>query len=163
NWGWDFDGSYGDWYGGHGIGHTRGRHPAGVFGAGGGGPPSLPPGPRPPRPTRAGAGFGLCTTNPPRLPPNRAGGIAPCPHEWMSDFTYEGIRSYLVGAGLKTQQAGVTADKFLAIGGTADLESNTANLENVYLINQNNTLPLPEPGDWTIALVGASNNDLATY
>lgn len=27
-WGWDFDGSYGDWYGGHEIGHTFGRlHP----------------------------------------------------------------------------------------------------------------------------------------
>ncbi|GLZ14984.1 hypothetical protein Acsp04_52190 [Actinomadura sp. NBRC 104425] len=28
SWGWDFDGSYGDWYGGHEIGHTLGRlHP----------------------------------------------------------------------------------------------------------------------------------------
>ncbi|MFI0480915.1 hypothetical protein [Actinomadura sp. 9N215] len=28
DWGWDFDGSYGDWYGGHEIGHTMGRlHP----------------------------------------------------------------------------------------------------------------------------------------
>jgi hypothetical protein len=28
NWGWDFDGSYGDWYGGHELGHTYGRkHP----------------------------------------------------------------------------------------------------------------------------------------
>ncbi len=27
-WGWDFDGSYGDWYGGHELGHTYGRlHP----------------------------------------------------------------------------------------------------------------------------------------
>jgi len=28
DWGWDFDGSYGDWYGGHELGHTYGRkHP----------------------------------------------------------------------------------------------------------------------------------------
>src|SRR5207237_5618983 len=28
SWGWDFDGSYGDWYGGHELGHTFGRkHP----------------------------------------------------------------------------------------------------------------------------------------
>jgi len=28
NWGWDFDGSYGDWYGGHELAHTFGRlHP----------------------------------------------------------------------------------------------------------------------------------------
>jgi hypothetical protein len=25
SWGWDFDGSYGDWYGGHELGHTFGR------------------------------------------------------------------------------------------------------------------------------------------
>ncbi len=25
-WGWDFDGSYGDWYGGHELGHTFGRY-----------------------------------------------------------------------------------------------------------------------------------------
>jgi hypothetical protein len=28
NWGWDYDGTYGDWYGGHELGHTFGRlHP----------------------------------------------------------------------------------------------------------------------------------------
>ena len=25
DWGWDFDGTYGDWYGGHELGHTYGR------------------------------------------------------------------------------------------------------------------------------------------
>ncbi len=38
NWGWDFDGSYNDWYGGHEIGHTRGRFHAEFCGAGGGAP-----------------------------------------------------------------------------------------------------------------------------
>ena len=36
DWGWDFDGSYNDWYGGHEIGHTRGRYHAEFCGAGGG-------------------------------------------------------------------------------------------------------------------------------
>ena len=61
------------------------------------------------------------------------------------------------------EPATVTATDFLAVVGMADLETNTASLENVYLISQDNTLPLPDPGDWTIALVGAANNDLATY
>ena len=39
-WGWDFDGSYGDWYGGHELGHTYGRGHANFCGAGGG--PSYP-------------------------------------------------------------------------------------------------------------------------
>jgi hypothetical protein len=33
SWGWDFDGSYGDWYGGHELGHTFGRfHPGSACG-----------------------------------------------------------------------------------------------------------------------------------
>jgi hypothetical protein len=87
-----------------------------------------------------------------------------CSYEWLSDFTYEGIRSYLVGVGLlSAAPAQVTASDFLAVAGMANLENTTATLDNVYLIHQDNTLPLPETGDWTIALVGASNNDLATY
>ncbi|MGH4012502.1 MAG: hypothetical protein ACRDSL_00895 [Pseudonocardiaceae bacterium] len=31
-WGWDFDGSYGDWYGGHELGHTFGRRHPGFCG-----------------------------------------------------------------------------------------------------------------------------------
>ena len=43
-WGWDFDGSYGDWYGGHEIGHTRGRYHAEFCGATGGAPYPYPNG-----------------------------------------------------------------------------------------------------------------------
>jgi hypothetical protein len=32
SWGWDFDGSYGDWYGGHELGHTFGRRHPGFCG-----------------------------------------------------------------------------------------------------------------------------------
>ena len=35
-WGWDTDGSYGDWYTGHELGHTFGRFHAEFCGAGGG-------------------------------------------------------------------------------------------------------------------------------
>ena len=43
-WGWDFDGSYADWYGGHEIGHTRGRSHAEFCGATGGLPYPYPNG-----------------------------------------------------------------------------------------------------------------------
>jgi hypothetical protein len=59
--------------------------------------------------------------------------------------------------------AQVNATDFLAVVGTADLESFTASLENVYLLSQENTIALPDPGDWAIVLVGDANNDLATY
>jgi hypothetical protein len=87
-----------------------------------------------------------------------------CDNQWVSDFTYEGIRSYLVGVGL-TEAAPemVAATDFLAVMGMADLEAGTASLESVYLVSHEATLPLPEPGDWTIALVDAGGADLATY
>jgi hypothetical protein len=164
SYGWDFDGSYGDWYGGHEIGHTRGRYHAEFCGAADGTTYPYTGGRISPDLTGNGAIYGFDITTRAIYPPSWKDVMTYCSTEWLSDFTYEGIRSNLVGSGLlRAKTAGVAATDFLAVAGKADLESNTASLENVYLIHQGNTLPLPEPGDWTIALVGASNNDLATY
>jgi hypothetical protein len=163
NAGWDFDGSYGDWYGGHEIGHTRGRSHAEFCGAAGGAAYPYTGGRISPDLTGAGAIYGFDITTRAIYPPSWKDVMTYCPNEWVSDFTYEGIRTYLSGLGLMSQSATAASSDFLAVGGTADLESNTASLDNVYLIHQSNTLPLPLPGDWTIALVGATNNDLATY
>jgi hypothetical protein len=163
-WGWDFDGSYGDWYGGHEIGHSRGRYHAEFCGAGGGVPYPYTGGRISPDLSGNGAIYGFDITTHAIYPPSWKDVMTYCSNEWVSDFTYEGIRNYLVGIGLQTPEpASVEAAQFLAISGMADLETNSASLNNVYLISQNNTLPLPNPGDWTIALVGATNNDLATY
>jgi hypothetical protein len=164
DWGWDFDGSYGDWYGGHEIGHSRGRYHAEFCGAGGGVPYPYANGRISPALTGNTALYGFDITSHAIYPPSWKDVMTYCSNEWVSDFTYEGIRSYLVGVGLQASSPQVvTAAQFLAVTGMADLETNTASLENVYLISQDATLPLPEAGDWTIALVGASDNDLATY
>ncbi len=164
SWGWDFDGSYNDWYGGHEIGHTRGRYHAEFCGAPGGVPYPYPNGRISPALSGNTAIYGFDITTRVIYPPNWTDVMTYCSNEWVSDFTYEGIRNYLVGIGLlNASQEKVTASEFLAVAGMADLESHTATLESVYLISQSSTLPLPDPGDWTIALVGASNNDLATY
>jgi hypothetical protein len=163
-WGWDFDGSYNDWYGGHEIGHTRGRYHAEFCGATGGAPYPYPSGRISPVLTGNTALYGFDITTRAIYGPTWEDVMTYCNNEWVSDFTYEGIRSYLVGVGLQSpQQATVTASQFLAIAGMADLDSNTASLDSVYLISQDNTVPAPVPGAWTIALVGASNNDLAIY
>ena len=164
NWGWDYDGSYGDWYGGHEIGHTRGRYHAEFCGATGGAPYPYPNGRISPSLTGNGAIYGFDITTHAIYDPNWKDVMTYCSNEWVSDFTYEGIRNYLVGTGfLAVQPAAVTATQFLAVEGLADLSNNTAHLDNVSLINQANTLALPVAGKWTIALVGAQNNDLATY
>jgi hypothetical protein len=163
-WGWDFDGSYGDWYGGHEIGHSRGRYHAEFCGAGGGVPYPYTSGRISPDLTGNGAIYGFDITTHAIYPPSWKDVMTYCSNEWVSDFTYEGIRNYLVGIGLQTPEPKlVEANQFLAVSGMAYLATNSASLDNLYLISQNNILPLPTPGDWTIALVGATDNDLATY
>ncbi|HVP20619.1 MAG TPA: hypothetical protein VMS73_02040 [Anaerolineaceae bacterium] len=163
-WGWDFDGSYGDWYGGHEIGHTRGRYHADFCGASGGVPYPYPNGQISPTLTGNTAIYGFDITTHAIYPPSWKDVMTYCSNLWMSDFTYVGIRNYLVGTGFLTvQPAAVTASQFLAVEGMADLSNNTAHLDNVSLITQTNTIPLPVAGDWTLALVGSANNDLATY
>jgi hypothetical protein len=164
NWGWDFDGSYNDWYGGHEIGHTRGRSHANFCGAGGGGAYPYTSGRISPALTGNTAIYGFDITTRAIYGPDWKDVMTYCSNQWVSDFTYEGIRSYLVGSGLQLLSAeSVTADEFLTVMGLADLEFNTATLESVYQVSQTATVPLPEPGDWTIALLDAGDNDLATY
>jgi hypothetical protein len=164
-WGWDFDGSYGDWYTGHEIGHTRGRYHAMFCGAGGGTSYPYPNGRISPDLTGNGAIYGFDIVTRAIYGPNWKDVMTYCSNQWVSDFTYEGIRDYMVGIGSVSTASTtmVTASDFLVVMGLAHLATNTASLESVYLISQDNTLPLPEPGDWTIALVDAANNDLATH
>jgi hypothetical protein len=172
--GWDFDGSYGDWYGGHEIGHTRGRAHAEFCGADGGTSYPYPGGRISPALTGNTAIYGFDITSRAIYGPTWKDVMTYCANQWISDFTYEGIRNYMAGVGplsdleasaapLGDVQPSVTANQFLVVAGTTFLEDNTVALTSVSLIQQSATVPLPEPGDWTIALVGASNNDLATY
>ncbi len=164
NWGWDYDGSYGDWYGGHEIGHTRGRYHAEFCGAGDGVAYPYQNGRISPDLTGNGAIYGFDITTRAIYGPNWKDVMTYCNNQWVSDFTYEGIRNYLVGIGAQTAQPqSVTASDFLIVVGMADLDSHTASLESVYKISQDATVPLPQAGDWTIALLNNSNQDLATY
>jgi hypothetical protein len=87
-----------------------------------------------------------------------------CDNQWVSDFTYEGIRDYMASVSLAASgQPLVRSNRFLVLMGTADLETGTGQLQSVHLIEGENDLPLPEPGDWTIALLDASGRDLATH
>jgi hypothetical protein len=101
-WGWDFDGSYGDWYGGHELGHTFGRKHPGFCGetqddldgypfAGG---------------SLADAEDSFCgfDVGDPLLGVGRS--VLPgldwhdvmtyCDQEWLSPYTYQAIRSRLL-------------------------------------------------------------------
>lgn len=98
--GWDFDGSYGDWYGGHELGHTVGRFHAEFCGAAGGAPFPFPNG----QLSGADEAFvGLDVGDPGLgLPMRIMGGIDAhdlmtyCDDQWLSSFTYRGVYDRLV-------------------------------------------------------------------
>ena len=102
DWGWDFDGSYGDWYGGHELGHTYGRLHPGFCGE------SQDDLTRYPFPagqlSTADSGFGGFDVGDPGngLPMAALPGtswhdvMTYCNRQWLSVYTYEAIRRRLL-------------------------------------------------------------------
>jgi len=101
--GWDHDGSYGDWYTGHELGHTFGRFHAEFCGAGGGAAYPFPDG-QLSGPDGAFVGFDvgdIANGLPPRALPGTTSHdlMSYCDNQWVSSFTYGGIRTRLVAEG----------------------------------------------------------------
>jgi hypothetical protein len=97
DWGWDFDGSYGDWYGGHEIGHTFGRFHPGFCGESAD-DPSYPYANGQLADTD-GSFVGFDVGDPSlNLPMVALPGttwhdvMTYCNSQWLSNYTYEGIR-----------------------------------------------------------------------
>jgi hypothetical protein len=98
--GWDTDGSYGDWYTGHELGHTFGRFHAEFCGAGGGAPFPFTDG-QLSNADGAFVGFDvgdIANGLPLRALPGTAWHdvMSYCVNQWISSFTYTGIRTRLV-------------------------------------------------------------------
>jgi hypothetical protein len=100
NWSWDTDGSYGDWYTGHELGHTFGRYHAEFCGAGGGRPYPFENGQLSNADEEfVGIDFGDLSHN---IPMRALPGIVwhdvmtYCDNQWLSSFTYTGIRERLI-------------------------------------------------------------------
>lgn len=120
--GWDADGSYGDWYGAHELGHTHGRAHVNATGAEPGPDPSYPyptPGiPGGPISTTSGgctsgppaicgslwgvdlrlAGLtepGGSGSNPPVIPPTWVDVMSYGNRQWISDYTYKAIKDHI--------------------------------------------------------------------
>ena len=95
NFGWDNDGSYGDWYTGHELGHTLGRFHAEFCGAGGGAPYPYPNG----QLADASEAFVGIDVGDPALgfPMTVMPGVewhdvmSYCSKQWLSSFTYNGM------------------------------------------------------------------------
>jgi hypothetical protein len=97
NWGWDFDGSYGDWYTGHELGHTFGRFHAEFCGATGGAPYPFANG-QLSNADEEFVGFDTGDAAHSATPMQAMPGtvwhdvMTYCQFQWLSSFTYTGLR-----------------------------------------------------------------------
>jgi hypothetical protein len=151
-WGWDNDGSYGDWYGGHELGHTFGRFHPGFCGESHDDPAY---------PFTAGqlanaddafvgldagdSSLGLALA---ALPGTAWHDVMTyCPTQWLSSYAYEGIRDRLVAeaalfpGAVPAAPAGVGAtmidDPAVHVAAVLNLTTGTGSIEHV----------TPLPGD----------------
>lgn len=103
---WDTDGSYGDWYGGHELGHTFGRFHPGFCNGNSADDPAYPF-PNGQLSGADGAFTGMDVGDPdiPVAPAALPGVVwhdvmTYCDFQWLSPYTYTGIRDRLVAEGM---------------------------------------------------------------
>lgn len=173
-WGWDNDGSYGDWYMGHEVGHNVGRdHPS--QGNSCGHSASDPGFPYANAAIGTGSmwGFdvgdmGLNSSLPPRVYPNTQWRdmMSYCDRQWISDYTYEGIYDFLTivqaapEVALKPVQAGTD---YIALFGTIYDNSDTAVFQVVGLWDSPGPYRPPVGGAYRMRFLDGGGNELAAY
>ncbi len=159
---WDLDGSYGDWYGGHELGHSLGRkhvkctgdekNPDGNY--------PFPFGWISNATTGKEAYFGFDALTYAVIPPFWTDVMTYCDREWVSEYTYEAIMNRLKseGGGV-TQNALPTASAaaaYLTVSGVIDSAAGTATLEPLMPLWSSVAPPATVPGLYTLVLRGAA-------
>lgn len=178
NWGWDFDGSFGDWYGAHELGHNFGRRHAEFCGAKKG--RSFPHDFGLISPTRSGddAIFGF------DLAPESVGSssrefevyrwawadvMTYCDNQWISDFTYHGVMDFIqrkvepsgTATRAEVESTGVT-DR-LQVNGSIDPDTGDVQLQPLFVLRDAGDLEPRTPGDYEIVLRDQNSEELARY
>ncbi len=174
-WGWDNDGSYGDWYMGHEVGHNAGRaHPS--QGNSCGHSASDPNFPYANAAIGTGSmwGFdvgdiGLNSVLTPRVYPNSTWRdmMSYCDRQWISDYTYEGIYDFLSSQQLAPETAVPqpvrAGTDTIALFGTIYDDSDVANFQVVGLWDSPGPYTPPIGGAYRMRLLDSGNNQLASY
>lgn len=177
DYGWDFDGSYGDWYAAHEIGHTLGRgHPSQGNSCGhSASDPNYPHADATIGATDDTEGFDF---GDPALGIARAlyAGLvwhdvmSYCNNQWVSDYTYEGMYN---GASLQmlapTNKLGTAlalpklSGDWLLVQGDIISGTPTARLTHLKRLPSVVSLPPLVAGGYSIQLLNGSNSLLANY
>jgi hypothetical protein len=163
-WGWDFDGSYGDWYGGHELAHTYGRHHANYCGASGGG--FYPYGGRiSPWLTGNSAFYGFDISTRDVYGPNWKDVMTYCANQWISPFNYTGLMNFFQAntTPLSTAPRNDEPMDRLLVTGWIDPQTREAELNPLFIIPQADEVVERTPGDYAIVLRDRMGNELARY
>lgn len=172
DWGWDSDGSYADWYAGHEIGHSQGRgHPTSGNECGhSASDPGYPwPDAKIGDASYRGFDMGDMGVNPAlttRVYPNEWHDMMSycmAPGQWISDYTYMGIKARL-GAAPMAQPAGLHGGDYLQISGILIPAGHEADVTQLRRWDSLAFTPAaPIPGDYRIRLLNSSGGELAHY
>ncbi len=173
SWGWDFDGTYGDWYTGHELGHTFGRgHPVPGSAACGhsDSDASYPYANAAISPTTVGnnALYGFDSAFPRRLyEPDWSDVMSYCDNQWISDYTYEGIldrvqAEFPGGGGGGIAGGGPVRDgKRILLNGT--IFDDKVDFQPAVIVDDPGDVVRRIVGDWTIVLRGGDGKILGRY
>ncbi len=169
-WDKDNDGeSFGDWYTGHELAHTWGRSHVSCRGDEGGPDSNYPMGENGSIGRRNGNdeywGFDIYLRGPIVYPPRWKDVMTYCNNQWISAYTYEGIRSRLVSenTAAMAQAAPAALADYLVIQGTVTPAGPSATLGDIYRLTAPSVLANSAPGPYAIRLLGAGGDVLATY
>ncbi len=172
--GWDTDGSYGDWYGGHEIGHMFGRLHAQFCGVTANYVPYPYDNGFISGPDFRYVGFDLGDPNnmiqqQVYAPDVWTDVMTYCRNEWMSNFTYEGILDGMIhdvidldpisppGASVKT-----SSDALFVLG-SLNLTNESVQLDDFLRLPGLRLSPRPESSSFSIDLLDGAGNLLARY
>jgi hypothetical protein len=164
---WDTDDTYGDWYGGHEIGHTLKRSHVNCNGSEAGPDSNYP---------HAGGLISNTTTGKSALfgfdsawEPSVYGPVwsdimSYCAFQWISDYTYHNIMNFIQGefdgAALNAVQSAGPQQRYLVVG---SIEGTQALISPVFLYPD---VAQPEPsvpGDYAIVLLNKVNQQLSRH
>ena len=165
-WGWDFDGSYGDWYTAHELGHAYSRGHANFCDAAGG--PAYPytDGRISPALSGNSAIYGFDISTRAIYGPNWKDVMTYCDNQWISDFTYEGIMTYFqsnpVAASLADRRLVEQVDRLLVMGSIDPVKQEVI-LNPLFVIPNAGDVDPRVPGPYAIVLRNAAGSVLARY
>ena len=86
-----------------------------------------------------------------------------CEYQWISDFTYKGLRDYLLAHGTQSAQSETSVGEHLIVSGLVNFTQNTAELHTLYRIPDVVGPSPPSSGTHHLKLLGANNVVLADY